>query len=129
MPRKEPKEVRIQKQMEVLNCSYEEAAKVVEDDDLIDAGGHCDWEEEMTPEQKKVVRKARQVGRVVGTARAPRKKTEDTDKRQIIDSIKDLLENMGAEVNISNPEREMTLNLNGRDFKITLSAPRAKKAE
>jgi len=36
---------------------------------------------------------------------------------------------MGSNVVITNAERELELSYNGRKFKITLSAPRAKKAD
>ena len=130
MPRKEPKEVRAKKYMQILKCSYEEALKVVEDDDIIDAGGRCDWEEEITPEQKKVMRKARQADRVVTGEKSKRTRTEDTDKRELMKELETLAGDMGENVTVTNPEREIEFTYNGRKFKITLSAPRgSKKAE
>lgn len=130
MPRKESKEVRAKKYMDILKISYEEALKVVEDDDIIDAGGRCDWEEEMTPEQKKVSRKARQADRTVTAEKAKRTRAEDTDKRELMSALESLAREMGETVEVTNPERELELIYNGRKFKITLSAPRgSKKAE
>ena len=124
MPRKEPKEVRAKKYAEVLKISYEEALKVVEDDDIIDAGGRCDWEEEMTPEQKKVARKARMADRTVTEGKAKRTRTEDTDKRELMGALESLARDMGEGVVVTNVEREIEFTYNGRKFKITLSAPR-----
>lgn len=124
MPRKEPKEVRAEKYMKILKCSYEEALKVVEDDDIIDAGGKCDWETEPTAEEKKVMRKARMADRTVTEGKAKRTRAEDEDKRKLVADVKVLLEGLGADVNVTNVEREIEFTYNERKFKITLSAPR-----
>lgn len=127
MPRKESKEIRAKKYAEVLNISYEEALKVVEDDDIIDAGGRCDWETEPTPEEKKVMRKARMADRTVSTEKAKRTRAEDTDKRELMGALESLARDMGEDVVVTNVEREIELTYNGRKFKITLSAPRGSK--
>ena len=130
MPRKESKEVRAKKYAEVLKISYEEALKVVEDDDIIDAGGRCDWETEPTAEEKKVMRKARMADRTVSAEKAKRTRAEDTDKRELMGALESLARDMGENVVVTNVEREIELTYNGRKFKITLSAPRgSKKAE
>ncbi len=127
MPRKESKEVRAKKYAEVLKISYEEALKVVEDDDIIDAGGRCDWETEPTAEEKKVMRKARMAGRTVSAEKAKRTRAEDTDKRELMGALESLARDMGEDVVVTNVEREIELTYNGRKFKITLSAPRGSK--
>ena len=127
MPRKESKEVRAKKYAEVLNISYEEALKVVEDDDIIDAGGRCDWETEPTAEEKKVMRKARMADRTVSAEKAKRTRAEDTDKRELMGALESLARDMGEDVVVTNAEREIELTYNGRKFKITLSAPRGSK--
>ena len=124
MPRKEPKEVRAEKYMKILKCSYEEALKVVEDDDIIDAGGKCDWETEPTAEEKRVMRKARMADRTVTEGKAKRTRAEDEDKRKLMSALETLAREMGETVEVTNPERELELIYNGRKFKITLSAPR-----
>lgn len=127
MPRKESKEVRAKKYAEVLDISYEEALKVVEDDDIIDAGGRCDWETEPTAEEKKVMRKARMADRTVSAEKAKRTRAEDTDKRELMGALESLARDMGEDVVVTNVEREIELTYNGRRFKITLSAPRGSK--
>lgn len=127
MPRKESKEVRAKKYAEVLDISYEEALKVVEDDDIIDAGGRCDWETEPTSEEKKVMRKARMADRTVSAEKAKRTRAEDTDKRELMGALESLARDMGEDVVVTNVEREIELTYNGRKFKITLSAPRGSK--
>ena len=125
--RKEPKEVRAEKYMQILKCSYEEALKVVEDDDIIDAGGRCDWEKDPTPEEKKVMRQARMADRVVTAGKQKRTRTEDTDKRELMRELETLAGDLGESVEVTNPERELEFLYNGRKFKITLSAPRGSK--
>jgi len=127
MPRKESKEVRAKKYAEVLDISYEEALKVVEDDDIIDAGGRCDWETEPTAEEKKIMRKARMADRTVSAEKAKRTRAEDTDKRELMGALESLARDMGEDVVVTNVEREIELTYNGRKFKITLSAPRGSK--
>ena len=127
MPRKESKEVRAKKYAEVLDISYEEALKVVEDDDIIDAGGRCDWETEPTAEEKKIMRKARMADRTVSAEKAKRTRAEDADKRELMGALESLARDMGEDVVVTNAEREIELTYNGRKFKITLSAPRGSK--
>ena len=124
MPRKESIETRAKKYMNLLNISYEEALKVIQDDDTIDNGGKCDWEVEPTAEQKKVMRKARMADRTLKTEKATRTRKENPDKQEIINKI---IECLGVEVEVLNPEREIAFTYNGTNYKITLSAPRVAK--
>lgn len=124
MPRKASQEERAKQYMKVLKCSYEEALQVVIDDDTIDAGGVCDWEEEMTPEQKKIARKARMADRSVSTEKVKRTRTADEDKRELMGALENLAREMGEDVVVTNVERELELMFNGRKFRITLAAPR-----
>lgn len=109
----------------------EEAELLVKEDMMIDAGETCDWETELTDEQAKVSRQARQASREVSDAPVKRKRAEDPDKRALIEAIE---ESIGELVNytddapnliITNPEREIEFTYHGRKFRITLSAPRS----
>lgn len=125
MPR-ETKEDKIKKNMRLLGLTYEEAKKVVEDDEIIDKGGKCEWEVELTPEQKKAQRKARLADRAVSEKKTTRKREPNVDKQKLIDTIRIALYEMEYSDNIviTNAEREITLTYNGTPYKITLSAPR-----
>jgi hypothetical protein len=120
---------------DLVNKGYtaEEAELLVKEDMMIDAGETCDWETELTDEQAKVSRQARQASREVSDTPAKRKRAEDPDKRALIEAIE---ESIGDLVNytedapnliITNPEREIEFTYHGRKFKITLSAPRPPK--
>lgn len=122
-------EAKIEKFMKTYELNREDAIKMIEDDAIIDAGGKCDWEEEPTAEQKKVMRKARLTDRVVGTEKPKRTKAEDTDKKELMTTLMNsVAEVADGGIVLKNPEREFEFNYHGRVFKITLSAPR-KKAE
>lgn len=121
---------KVQQYMKAFNLTEEDAIKMIEDDALIDAGGKCDWEQEMTPEQKKAVRQARMADRAVKTTPTKRKKTEDTDKRELMHILEDAVGAVAdGGVVATNVEREFEFNYHGRVFRVTLSAPRTKKAE
>lgn len=107
--------------------SKEDATTLVNEDLIIDTGGKCDWEDEFTDEQAKVSRQARQADREVSTEKAKRTRTEDEDKRALMKMFLALLDTVDENRVIINPEREIEFLYNGRKFKITLSAPRAKK--
>lgn len=128
MPRKPSVEERAKKYMKILNISYEEALQVVQDDDTIDNGGKCDWEVELTPEQKKIVRKARMADREVKMEKTKRTRKENPDKQELITSFANALYDKGVEdYEVLNPEREIAFIYNGTRYKITLSSPRVSK--
>ena len=103
----------------------EEAETLVKEDLMIDAGETCDWETELTDEQNKVSRQARQASREVSDTPAKRKRAEDEDKRVLIGMFLQLLEKVDDGLVVINPEREIEFHYNGRKFKLTLSAPRS----
>lgn len=111
----------------------DEAETLVKEDMMIDAGETCDWETELTDEQNKVSRQARQASREVSDTPIKRKRAEDPDKRTLIEALE---ESIGDLVNytddapnliITNPEREIEFTYHERKFKLTLSAPRPPK--
>lgn len=118
-------ETQVEKLMRLLDISEEEAQAVLKSDEEIDKGAkHF----ELSPEQKKAEKKMRGVARAVNTygKAVQREKAIDADKRKLIDLITETLENItdNGEVEVTNPERELNFKLNGRKFKIVLSAPR-----
>jgi hypothetical protein len=127
MPRKPSQEERAKKYMNLLNVNYDEALQMVKDDDTIDNGGKCDWEVELTPEQKKIVRKARMADREVKMEKTKRTRKENPDKQNLIEKFREVLENETDEIEVLNPEREIAFIYNGTRYKITLSSPRVPK--
>ena len=127
MPRKPSQEKRAKKYMKLLNVNYDEALQMVKDDDTIDNGGKCDWEVELTPEQKKIVRKARMADREVKMEKTKRTRKENPDKQNLIEKFREVLENETDEIEVLNPEREIAFIYNGTRYKITLSSPRIPK--
>ena len=115
--------------MKVLGCSEEEAKQILADDKKIDRGEKLF---ELTPEQQKASKKARQTGTKKKTVynfdTSKRKRKENPDKAFLIEIFKKALESQEAtNIEIINPEREMSFNFNDVVYKIVLSVPRNKK--
>lgn len=127
MPRKPSQEERAKKYMNLLHVSYNDALQMVIDDDTIDNGGKCDWEVELTPEQKKIARKARMADREVKMEKTKRTRKENPDKQNLIEKFREVLEVETDELEVLNPEREIAFIYNGTRYKITLSSPRVPK--
>ena len=81
----------------------------------------------LTEEQKANSKKARQTGTRTQTTPTKRERKEDTDKRFLISVLyKTLADNTNdAVVDITNPERQIDFEHNGRKFRVVLSAPRS----
>lgn len=123
------KEEMIAKHMNVLGITREEAIQLIADDEKIDRMTRTsDIDGDLTAEQRKSAKKARQVDRkptVYKFDTTKRKRAEDTGKRFLIDEIKKCLENAGADsLEVTNPEREIVFMSGGTKYKIVLSAPR-----
>lgn len=112
-----------------LGLTDEEVAKVLADDEKIDKGAKLF---ELPKELEKSAKKARNAGNCKGyTKPTYREKKVDEDKRELIYIIKNALTNplcgnLPVEnLEIANPEREMTFIHNGKKYKIVLSCPRS----
>lgn len=111
----------------ILGLSIEEATEMLADDERIDRGEKLF---ELSPEQKKASKTARQAPRKVDAygKTTTRERKADTDKSDLIQLIAKALWNSPdfvSQFEVTNPEREITLTANGRKFKIVLSAPRS----
>ena len=112
--------------MKKLGFSDSEIKNVLESDARIDKGEKLF---ELTDEQKKAEKEAR------GTkTKAPtvynlqkRERKADNDKREIIQCIDDALCCLVDDVEVINPEREISFLYNDKRYKVVLSAPREKK--
>jgi hypothetical protein len=112
----------IQSFMKNLGITREEAIELIADDEKIDSGEKLF---ELTDEQKKNSKKARQVARGVATKPVKRERKADNDKRELIEIIKTAISTVDSQVEVTNIEREMIFHYNNRKFKIVLSAPRS----
>lgn len=123
------KEEMIAKHMNTLGITREEAIQLIADDEEIDHMIRTsDIDGDLTEEQRKSAKKARQADRkptVYKFDTTKRKRAENTGKRFLIDEIKKCLENAGADnLEVTNPEREIVFMSEGTKYKIVLSAPR-----
>ena len=118
-------EKQIQQYMESLGISREEALQLMADDDAIDHGAELF---ELTPEQAKISKQARQTDRkptVYNFDTSKRQRAENPDKRFLIQTLKSAVEGVGGEnLTVTNIEREIEFYLNEKRYRITLSAPR-----
>ena len=117
------------KHMNALGITREEAIQLIADDEEIDRMTRTsDIDGDLTAEQRKSAKKARQADRkptVYKFDTTKRKRAENTGKRFLIDEIKKCLENAGADsLEVTNPEREIIFMSEGTKYKIVLSAPR-----
>lgn len=110
--------------MQTLDISEQEALELIEDDEKIEKGEKLF---ELTDEQKANSKKARQTGTRTQTTPTKRERKEDTDKRFLISILyKALADNTNdAVVEITNAERQIDFEHNGRKFRVVLSAPRS----
>lgn len=118
---------KIMKCSAILGISLKEAEEMLQDDERIDKGEKLF---ELSPEQKKASKTARQAPRKVDAygKTTTRERKADTDKHDLIQLIAKALWNSPdfvSQFEVTNPEREITLTANGRKFKIVLSAPRS----
>lgn len=123
------KEEMIAKHMKTLGITREEAIQLIADDEEIDRMTRTsDIDGDLTAEQRKSAKKARQADRkptVYKFDTTKRKRAENTGKRFLINEIKKCLENAGADsLEVTNPEREIIFMSEGTKYKIVLSAPR-----
>lgn len=108
----------VEKLMQLLNCTEEQAKQVIADDKAIDKGEKLF---ELTTEQKAVSKKYRQGDRKPTVYKFDtRKRKADNDKQALINMFAELLDNP----TITNPERQIDFIYNSKNYRIVLSAPR-----
>ena len=118
-------EQRVKDIMKALDCTEEEALEMLADDDAIDHGEKLF---ELTPEQQKVSKAARSVDRKPAEAgtKQKRERKPDQTKRDLINVLTSALENVADEaaIEVTNIERQLDFTVDGRRFRVVLSAPR-----
>jgi len=122
----------IAKMMKILGCSEEEARQLVADDAAIDKGEKLF---ELSDEQKKASKKARSTGtkkRPTAYKFEKRERKPNEVKRWIIDRLRILCEGWeqngdALDVKVTNIERTIDFNIDGRAFTLTLTEHRPPK--
>ena len=116
----------IQKIMELLQCTEEQAKQVLESDKAVDKMSVRECESDLTQEQKASAKKARQGDRKPTVYKFDtRERKADLDKARLIELLASAV-NMVVEEQptITNAERQIDFVYNNRKFRIVLSAPR-----
>ena len=116
-------EKKIENLMKNLGCDYETAKQVVLDDERIDKGEKLF---EQTAEQKAVSKKYRQGDRKPTVYKLDkRERKADTDKRKLVELLASAVGMVTEdEPTVTNAERQIDFEFNGRKFRVVLSAPR-----
>ena len=123
-------EKRITELMQTLDLTREEAIELVQEDEKVDKMTVKETESDLTAEQKQAIKKAKGGAKAVdafGKKRVVERKA-DEDKRTLINLLYSTLhrgDDPSCEnIEVTNPERQIDFNMNGRRFRIVLSAPR-----
>ena len=113
----------VQKLMQVLGVSEEEAREILATDKAIEQGADPF---PLTDAEEKASKEARRAEQNKAARKQTTKpKKVDADKAEIISVLDDALCDLVDNVEVINPEREILFYFNERKFKITLSAPRS----
>ena len=116
-------EKRVDELVETLGCSIKEAEEIIKADAEIDKGAKLF---EQTAEQKASSKKYRQGERKPMVPNLPKKERKaDDDKRKLVEllaaAVAMVTENAPT---VTNVERQIDFEFNGRKFRVVLSAPR-----
>lgn len=120
----------IQKHMNVLHITREEAIELIKEDEKIDKmTSTSEINSDMSVEQVKAAKTARQADRkktVFNFDVSKREKKANPDKRILIENLRESVQAVGAtDIEVTNLEREMVFKFNNVKYKIVLSAPRS----
>ena len=128
----------LEQMMKNLGLSEQEARELLADDAKVDKGQKMEFD--LTPEQEKNAKKARNVGSKKPTNYKfeTRKRKENPEKRSLISAVAHAMEGFhhGEEddpashvelVEITNPERQIDFHLNGNHYSLTLICHRPAK--
>lgn len=120
----------IQKHMNVLHITREEAIELIKEDEKIDKmTSTSEINSDMSVEQVKAAKTARQADRkktVFNFDVSKREKKANPDKRILIENLRESVQAVGGtDIEVTNLEREMVFKFNNVKYKIVLSAPRS----
>lgn len=123
-------EKRIVELMQTLDLTREEAIELIQEDEKVDKMTVKETESDLTAEQKQAIKKAKGGAKAVdafGKKRVVERKA-DEDKRTLISLLYSTLHSADdpscENIEVTNPERQIDFNMNGRRFRLVLSAPR-----
>ena len=123
-------EKRIAELMKTLDLTREEAIELIQEDEKVDKMTVKETESDLTAEQKQAIKKAKGGAKAVdafGKKRVVERKA-DEDKRTLISLLYSTLHSADdpscENIEITNPERQIDFKMNGRRFRLVLSAPR-----
>lgn len=127
MTKEEKRKAEAIRQMNILKCSYEEAYQIVLDDEAVDRGEPLPWD--LTPEQLKESKKARQADRAKPKEKVKKERKVNENKQLIIaDLLNFFQENEEFEnVEVLNAERQIAFSLGSKKYELTLVEKREKK--
>lgn len=115
----------VEKLMKKLGCTEAEALEIIEADKAIDKGVKLF---ELTAEQEKASKEARQADSKPREKKVTRERKADDDKAFLIEALMCGLADVagidGSTVEVVNPEREILFHFKERKYKVVLSAPR-----
>lgn len=117
----------IEKMMQNLGLTEQEARELLADDAKVDKGQKMAFD--LTPEQEKNAKKARTTGTKKPTTYKfeNRKRKENPEKRDILKALFELAEDCWDNAELVNPERQVDFHLNGNHYSITLICHRPPK--
>ena len=128
MTKEEKRKAEAIRQMNILKCSYEEAYQIVLDDEAVDRGEPLPWD--LTPEQLKESKKARQADRAKPKEKVKRERKANENKKTIIADLLNFFQESEEfeNVEVLNAERQIAFSLGGKKYELTLVEKREKKA-
>ena len=114
---------RVDELVETLGCSIKEAEEIVKADAEIDKGAKLF---EQTQEQKQASKQYRQGDRAPTVYKLDkRERKADNDKRKLVELIAAAVATATENApTVTNVERQIDFEFNGRKFRVVLSAPR-----
>lgn len=129
MTKEEKRKAEAIRQMKILKCSYEEAYQIVLDDEAVDRGEPLPWD--LTPEQLKESKKARQADRVKPKEKVKRERKVNENKKTIITDLLNFFQEKEnfQNVEILNAERQIAFSIGDKKYELTLVEKREKKAK
>lgn len=115
----------VEKYMKKYGCTEQEAIQLIKDDEDIDKGAKLF---ELTPEQKKAVKKMSSTGtRKVSSTEKKKERKVDEVKKTILNCFRVYLEGKGAKVEPLKTEAEMHFSLDGEEYTVKLIKHRPPK--
>lgn len=117
----------VKKIMGILGCSEQEAQDVVATDKKIDKGEKLF---SLNPEEEKASKKARRAPTVYNFDTSKRKKVENLVKRDLIQQLFQFLNSLNeviTNIQVVNPERIISFDVQGNTYEFTLVQKRKPK--